>query len=129
MYVAEFWCERQQEMDFSTGGQKFEVKNILTLDLFLTNWQLLASQDVNWWTGVVWITCGLLWCFYQLHSDGTHSLQRIHCWASDGMLHFSKSDEETNSTTTWKTIFLAHYDKFLKKNGHKRVKGFHTVRV
>ncbi len=35
--------------------------------------------------------CGLLvllWCFYQLldsHSDGTHSLQRIHCWASDGM--------------------------------------------
>ncbi len=20
----------------------------------------------NWWTGVVWITCGLLWCFYQL---------------------------------------------------------------
>ncbi len=25
------------------------------------------------------------------HSDGTHSLQRIHWWASDGMLHFSKS--------------------------------------
>ncbi len=32
------------------------------LDLF----QLLSSPDVNWWTGVVWITCGLLWCFYQL---------------------------------------------------------------
>ncbi len=32
------------------------------MDLF----QLLSSQDVNWWTGVVWITCGLLWCFYQL---------------------------------------------------------------
>ncbi len=28
--------------------------------------QLLSSQDINWWTGVVWITCGLLWCFYQL---------------------------------------------------------------
>ncbi len=38
------------------------VKNILMLDLF----QLLSSQDVNWWTGVVWITCGLLWCFFQL---------------------------------------------------------------
>ncbi len=25
------------------------------------------------------------------HSDGTHSLQRIHWWASDVMLHFSKS--------------------------------------
>ncbi len=30
------------------------------------------------------------------HSDGTHSLQRIHCWDTDAMLHFSKSDEETN---------------------------------
>ncbi len=38
------------------------VKNILMLDLF----HLLSSPDVNWWTGVVWITCGLLWCFYQL---------------------------------------------------------------
>ncbi len=37
------------------------AKNILMMDLF----QLLSSQDVNWWTGVVWITCGLLWCFYQ----------------------------------------------------------------
>ncbi len=57
---------------FITGGrvimdsyfsldQWFEVKNVL-MDLF----QLLSSPDVNWWTGVVWITCGLLWCFYQL---------------------------------------------------------------
>ncbi len=36
------------------------------MGLFLTNTQLLSSQDVNWWTRVVWITCGLLWCFYQL---------------------------------------------------------------
>ncbi len=42
--------------------QRFEVKNVLVMDLF----QLLSSPDVNWWTGVVWITCGLLWCFYQL---------------------------------------------------------------
>ncbi len=26
----------------------------------------MSSPDVNWWTGVVWIICGLLWCFYQL---------------------------------------------------------------
>ncbi len=37
-------------------------KKVLMMDLF----QLLSSPDVNWWTGVVWITCGLLWCFYQL---------------------------------------------------------------
>ncbi len=46
--------------------QEFEVKNILMMDLFFTNTQLLSSEDINWWTGVVWITCGLLWCFYQL---------------------------------------------------------------
>ncbi len=28
--------------------------------------QIFTPQDVNWWTGVVWITWGLLWCFYQL---------------------------------------------------------------
>ncbi len=35
--------------------QQFEVKNVLMIDLFLTNTQLLASQDINWCTGVVWI--------------------------------------------------------------------------
>ncbi len=45
---------------------KILIKNVWMMDFFLTNMQLLASQDVNWWTGVVWITCGLLWCFYQL---------------------------------------------------------------
>ncbi len=158
------------------------------MDLFL-----LSSQDINWWTGVVWITCGLLWCFYQLdsHSDGTHSLQRIQWWAKgkdvtqsmvthtlnlcsafnpskcahtavsseqdvspqswywgwrerwtftpclqslpdlrplgyksdslsirprlphlmhcDAMLHFSKSDEETNSSTSWMTWKWANF--------------------
>ncbi len=38
----------------------------LMMDLFLRNRQIFASQDINWWTGVVWITYGLLWCFYQL---------------------------------------------------------------
>ncbi len=46
-------------------GHKWWFKNVL-MNLFLTNAQLLASQDINWWTGVVWITCGWLWCFYQL---------------------------------------------------------------
>ncbi len=44
------------------------------IDLFLTSTQYFTSQYVNWWTGVMWITCGLLWCFYQLFGlsfDGT----------------------------------------------------------
>ncbi len=66
--------------------QQFEVTNVLMLDLF----QLLSSPDVNWWTVDycdVFITLILT--------------APIHCRAhtADGMLHFSKSDEETNSST------------------------------
>ncbi len=43
--------------------QWFEIKNII---MNLSSTQNFTSQDVNWWTGVVGITCGLLWCFYQL---------------------------------------------------------------
>ncbi len=57
----------------------FWIKNVLMMDLFCTIMQLvLTSQDFKWWTGVVWITYGLLWCFISWmdsHSDGTHSLQ------------------------------------------------------
>ncbi len=68
------------------------VTNVLTMDLF----QLLSSPDVNWWTGVVWITCGLLWCFYQLFgvSFWRHPFTAEHPF----LRHFSKSDEETNSS-------------------------------
>ncbi len=92
------WTFRLEEASLwimdSYFGQKwrFEGKNVLIIGLFLINTQLFASQDINWWTGVVWVACGLLWCFYQLFdSDGTHSLQSIHWWARDAMLHFSKS--------------------------------------
>ncbi len=45
------------------------VKNILIIDLFL------SSQDVIWWTGVMFLS--------DSHSDGTHSLQSIRCWDTD----------------------------------------------
>ncbi len=32
--------------------------------LFITNTEILNSQD-TWWSGGVWIICGLFWCFYQ----------------------------------------------------------------
>ncbi len=41
------------------------------------------------------------------HSDGTHSLQRIHCWASDVILHFIRSTGASQKIRTWrKSIFL-----------------------
>ncbi len=49
-----------QDSETRSNGLKLKI-----LDLFLTI-MLFTSQDVNWWTGVVWITCGLLWWFYQL---------------------------------------------------------------
>ncbi len=46
---------------FTWGSVIMKFKIILMMDLFL-----FASQDVYWWTVMVWITCGLLWRFYQL---------------------------------------------------------------
>ncbi len=88
--------------------------------------QLFSSQDVNWWTGVVWITCGLLWCFYQLFGRLILTAP-IHCRASideqvDIMLNFSKSKERTNSSLGWpggECIFI----KFsFSKNGSQGCK-------
>ncbi len=42
--------------------------------------------------------CDVLWAILDSHSDGTHSLQRIHWWASDVMLHFSKSVQMNKQT-------------------------------
>ncbi len=56
------------------------------VDIFLLSMLLIMSANR--------FSPRLLWCFYQLfgsHSDGTHSLQRIHWWVSDVMLNFSKS--------------------------------------
>ncbi len=59
------------------------------------------------WSGVDY--CDVFISCLDSHSDGTHSLQSIHCWASDGMLHFSKSDEETNSSTSWMIWGRGHF--------------------
>ncbi len=64
--------------------------------------QLFTAQDVNWWTGVMWITGVLLWCFYQ---PFRLSFWRYPFTADDPfvsrcckakLLQFC-SDEETNS--------------------------------
>ncbi len=62
----DFDVRRQKEMYFFTGGRVMMNYGLLMMDLFLPNKQIFTSQDVNWEIGVVWITCGLLWGFYQL---------------------------------------------------------------
>ncbi len=96
-----FWRKRYYGLrtHISAKSNGLKLTTIFLYNLFLTNLQLLASQDVNWWTGVVWITCGLLWCFYQLfiHSFWRHPFTAEHPlvskWYND---KFSKF-KETNS--------------------------------
>ncbi len=45
------------------------------------------------WCGLFVDYCDVFISCLDSHSDGTHSLQRIHFWVSDAKLHFSRSDE------------------------------------
>ncbi len=61
--------------------------------------------------GLEW--CGSLACDVFIscldsHSDGTHSLQSIHWWASDGMLHYPKSDDLAMSCQIYGKCWLHH---------------------
>ncbi len=50
------------EMNFSLEKAVFWTEESEAVVYFL----LFTSQDVNWWTGVMWISFGLLWCFKKL---------------------------------------------------------------
>ncbi len=69
--------------------QWFEAKNILMMNLFLTNMQLLITQYINWWPGVIvdYLSIGE-WCnakFLQICSE-----------------------EETNSSASWMASGSVH---------------------
>ncbi len=72
------WSFHRRKLNYGWRKQWFEVKNILIMDLFLTNLQFFTSQDISWWTGVLWITCVLLWCFYQLFGFWRHPFTAEH---------------------------------------------------
>ncbi len=72
----------------------------------LTNKKICTSQGINWRTGVVWITCGLLCCFYQLFglSFWRHPFTAedplVNKWCNAKFLQIC-SEKETNSSTSW----------------------------
>ncbi len=78
------------------------------MDLFLTNTHLFTSQDVNWW-----ITCGLLWCFYQLFglSFWRHPFTAedplVSMWCNAKFLQIC-CDEKTNSFVWPESKFSAN---------------------
>ncbi len=69
-------------MDFS-WKQGFEVKNIIMMDLFLTNTQVFTSQDMMYWSGVdyLWIIVMFLSAVWTLILTAP-----IHCRGSIGDL-------------------------------------------
>ncbi len=98
-------------MDLYFAGS-FKLQNLrLMMDLFITNMHFFASQDICWWTGVVWITCGLLWCFYQLFglSFWRHPFTAedplVSKWRNDKFLqicsHGETSPDFTDLGTNW----------------------------
>ncbi len=82
---------------------KKHLKNILLIHLFLTNTQIFTLQDVNWWSGVVWITCVLSWCFYQLFG--------LSFWRhfSEVTLNFPKSVLMKKQTHLYFLLFGVNY--------------------
>ncbi len=83
--------------------QSFEVKKHI-YDEFVCSFSL---HDINWWTGVIFVDVFI--SYLDSHSEGTHSLQRIHWWASDVKLFFffMSSDEET-------LIYILHLYRWSK---------------
>ncbi len=71
---------------------------------FSRHTQLFTLQDVNWWTGILSTVdyCDVFISCLDSHSDGTHSLQRIH-WCSN---------EETNSSTSRISWRLINFQQF-----------------
>jgi len=62
--------------------------------------------------------CDVFSSCFDTHSDGTHSLQRIHCWASDIILNFSRSvlmKKQTHlhlESVNFKHIFIFFWSVF-----------------
>ncbi len=76
--------------------------------LFTNNWIvsfIFCRCSLMDWSGVD--HCDVLIIGLDSHSDGTHSLKSIHCWTSDGRLHFSKSEAAANSSwMAWNYVWL-----------------------
>ncbi len=121
LICADFSPDSRQD-DFFTGqlwimdtyfswNQQFEVR-VSYWWICLLQTQLLSSPDVNWWTGVVWIIVMFLSAVWTLILTAP-----IHCRASIAetlmQWHFSKSDEETNSSISWMTWEWGHFQHLL----------------
>ncbi len=93
------------------------ILDCFCFDGFITNTQLFTSQDVNWLTGVEWIICGLLWCFYQpfglsfWRHPFTAENPLVSKWCNAKFLQIC-SDEETNVYAYCMAWWWVKFQKF-----------------
>ncbi len=64
-------------------------------------YKCIIHSFITWWTGVVWITCGLLWCFYKLFG--------LSFWRHP----FTAEDPLVNKW--WNATFLHRFHKNIKQ--------------
>ncbi len=86
------------------GNNSLKLKRILRMDFLLQTGSFSILKTLI--DGLELITCIIVFisCL-DSHSDGTYSLQRIHWWASDVMLNFSKSVLMKTVHLGWYVIF------------------------
>ncbi len=65
------------------------------------------------WCGLLVDYCDVFISCLDSHSDGTHSLQSIHCWDSDAMLHFSKKQTHLHLGWPEDELFSANFHFFV----------------
>ncbi len=90
-----------------TGESNIMERGLIKIKLKASFWWVCFLQTCSFcllkifndwleWCGLLVDYCDVFISCLDSHSDGTHWLH-----PSDSMLHFSKSDEETNSSTSW----------------------------
>ncbi len=76
------------------ANNSLKLQNVLMMDLFLTIMQLLASEDIMWWTGVVWIIVMFLSAIWTLtltapiHCRGSIVEQVMQCYISPNLFQW-----------------------------------------
>ncbi len=122
-YVAGIWCER------ATGDGLFRWRKCWIKDSYFGQ-KCQFQIKMPCWNCFLWMhhfsfqkmltdgleSCGILVDYSDVfitrldfHSDGTHSLQSIHWWASDAMLNFAfYVSMKKNSSTSWVAWGLVH---------------------
>ncbi len=84
-------CLEHARKNFTHQGTCDVTIKVIWFDGFVSyKHTVMASHDLLMvWSGVDY--CDVFISCLDSHSDGTHSLKRIHCWASDAVLYFYKS--------------------------------------